>query len=138
MFIHVTTLLSDYLVTTNLWRKKIQCAFYTSRNAWQNYPAIAFKSFCTAINDGFHCGFINRAVLVIIQKRENHSIDPSPSYNGVQSTYNEMEILIEIFIKVLYLVVVRDDFRTRNSTIDKLCSNFSLITAIVKKFIFNE
>jgi hypothetical protein len=70
-------------------------------------------------------------ILRLLRNGDQHGVDPSPSLDAVQAADNELELLVELVVKVLDPLVVRRDLNTLDPLLDELGCDFGLVLANV-------
>lgn len=80
---------------------------------------MALEALGAAVDEGFH------AIRVFtIRHVDQGGVDPSACLDAVQSADYNLELLVEVFIKVLYLAVIWRDLDAFDSSLNELGSYF--------------
>uniref|UniRef100_A0A0K2TMP4 Uncharacterized protein n=1 Tax=Lepeophtheirus salmonis TaxID=72036 RepID=A0A0K2TMP4_LEPSM len=116
-----------------LRRVEIQGTFNTCSESWKYDTSVSLKALRSPVNDGNDRALNDRSIIVILKERDDHSVDPSPSYNAVQTTENDVELSIKGFIKLLDCLVMRNDLSSFDPFVDEFCSGLRLEFPYVRR-----
>lgn len=110
----------------DLGRKQIQRAVDASRHTRQNDPSVAFEAFSSAINQRNDRSLIQRAIVLVLQHRNEHSVDPAARDNRIQATDDDVEFTVVRVVEVLDLAEVRSHFASWNSLVYEISGDLGL------------
>lgn len=105
----------------------VQLAFYARGEGREDDPGLALEALRAAINQRLDAV----RVLRFLGNGDQHRVDPSPSLDAVQAADDELELLVELVVKVLDPLVVRRDLNTLDPLLDELGCDLGLVLANV-------
>lgn len=107
----------------------VQLALYTGCHPGDNNPGLALEALSTAVYKGLHG--VGTAVRVLLRQTNKLGIYPSTGLDAVQPADDELELHVEVVVKVLDAAVVRGDADAVDALLDETGGDLGLVLSHV-------
>lgn len=104
----------------------VELAFEAGGDGWEDDAGLAFEAFGAAVDEGFVAVFYH-----LVNHVDEGGVDPAAGFDAVEAADDDLELHVEILVKVLDFAVVWGDFDAFDALLDEGGGDFGFELADV-------